>query len=148
MGIGANTRGGYIPPTAQPPIINTVAIAQNQWYDVWTGGAVAAGAGSIKKNIRLIGLSTVQAVGNETIEIRVIADNLDETPTRAATAGTIYYLYWTEDPADAKALTFNNSSYAPSRAFMLEAKKMQLMYRKTTAVGANNNTLKVIFAQW
>ena len=91
-----STRGSgirqVIPPKLQSVIRNPFAFTQNQWYDAWTGTACAAGAGSTKANCRIHFISFDQATNNETIQIRIIADLLDQTAQIDATAGTDYYL--------------------------------------------------------
>ena len=126
----------------QAVIRNSDPITQNQWYDAWDGSAVAAGAGSVKKNVRLKSLSLDQATANEDIEIRIIADELDETLTQTAVADTNYFLAVEQDPDGLVALELVTTQQNP--AFVLEARNLQIMYRKTTAAGGNDTNLKVI----
>ena len=122
---------------------NSDPITQNQWYDAFDGSAVAAGAGQVVRNARLQGLSLDQAVANEDIEIRIIADDLDETITQTAVAGTNYYLILDNDP-DTLVMLALDTTQRTYDSFLLEARNLQIMYRKTTAAGANDTNLKII----
>lgn len=136
-------------PRQQAVIRRSAALVQNQWYDLWTGGAVAAGAGSIIRNVRIILISLDQAVANETIELRIIADGIDETCSQIAVAGNNYTIVKDESP-DAPTLFgwIAAASYAMSMSFSFEVRACRIMYRKTTAAGANATTIKCIYALW
>lgn len=138
-------------PQVQALIRRTGAVTQNQWYDALdvttdrtSHVACAAGAGVIVRNVRLIGLTLDQATANEDLEIRIIADNVDDTLAQTAVAGTDYYVISGGDPDITTFVTFSTIYLA----LLVECRKLQIMYRKTTAAGANDTTVKVMFALW
>lgn len=131
----------------QAVIRRATALTQNQWYDGWDGSAVDAGEGSVKKNAKIINLTIDQATANEDLEVRIIADNFDETPTFTCVAGTDYEIQVSTDPDATGGLKFSATIESLGRSFMLEARSLQIMYRKTTAAGANNTAIKIIYSQ-
>lgn len=122
-------------------------ITQNQWYDAWDSSAVAAGAGSAQLNVRLLSITLDQAIANEDIEMRIIADDLDETITVTAVAGTDYEVRFIDDPDVATILDFDTTLNLAERGFLLEARSLQIMFRKTSAAGGNDTVVKIIYEQ-
>lgn len=135
-------------PALKPTAKFSSAITQNQWYDAWTGLACAAGAGSAKKLVRIISIGFEQAVANEDLELRIIADGQDETISQTAVAGTNYFIRHDDNPDDAVFFTKSSAAAAQNRAFLCDAVSVQIMYRKTSNNGANNTTIKIIYGQW
>lgn len=136
-----------LPPVLQATIRRAVAITQNQWYDLWTGLACAAGAGSSKKNVRVYHLGFGQATAGETIEVRIIADNIDETIAQAVAAGAYYTIFKECAPTNALFFLWDlvANDLAKYQAFNFEARNLQIMYRKTTAAGANVTSVKITY---
>lgn len=136
-------------PALKSLIRRSGAITQNQWYDLWTGTAVSTGAGSIKERVNVAGLSFEQATAGETIELRIIADEVDETISQVAVAGTNYYVYVVTDPDVTTVFKLTTTDFKTYMSFiMFSARNLQIMYRKTTANGANATTVKVIYSQY
>lgn len=150
--LGGFTKG-FLVPKQQAMIRKSFAITQNQWYDAFTGATepasqCAAGAGAVQVNTRLIGFSFDQRTTGEDIEVRIIADDLDETFTVAAVAGTNYVAFMTNDPDNAYTVGFTATEAGTYRAYMLEARKLQIMYRKTSAAGVGVFLVKALIAKW
>lgn len=136
------------PPRLQALIVRSAALTQNQWYDAWTGLACAAGAGTSKQNVKILCIGLFQAVADETLVIRIIADNLDETLTQAAVAGTNYTIARRGNPDVPTLFTIETTEHTPYSSELLSAGNVKIMYRKTTAAGANNSTIRVAHALW
>lgn len=135
--------GARIQFPAQQAILRfSAAITQNQWYDAFTGLACAAGAGSVKKNCSCSSISLDQATANEDLEVRLIIDDLDETLTQAATAATNYYVRKSGSPDTLALLFISTSDTSNDGLVMIAGRSVQIMYRKTSATGANNTTIK------
>ncbi len=134
-----------LPPVPEMQAVASIsaALTQNQWYDLWTGLACDAGAGSIKKNVELIMIGAYQETANETLEVRVIADDFDSTADLAVTHSTAYTIITHYNGA----LVFETGFLNMFRYITCKARSLQIMIRKTTATGANPTNCHVLHAQ-
>ena len=123
------------------------AITQNQWYDVWTGSACSAGAGSKKCNVKVYGITFLQATAQEDLEVRIIADDVDETIAQTAAAGTAYFIGRSNSVADGNHFRSSTSALLDYGSGEFECRSLQVMFRKTTAAGANDSAIKVLYGE-
>lgn len=142
-------RSGIFPTMFRTPAYINAAMVQNQWYDVWTGLACAAGAGSIRNNVRVICMSFTQSIANETIELRFIVDEDDSTLTQVAVAATPYFLVKkAEGTFDDDPFFLTNIDVPQYLTFLFDARSCQLMVRKTSNAGANACRVKVLWGSF
>lgn len=135
-----NIRKITFTPKHQPDsAIAQAAPVQNTWYTVLAE----------TKNARIYTINYVVADTNETIETRLTIDGNTLVNSRAATAGTIYYI--TLNPfanTSSGPISSTSTDPTPSRAFLVEGQSVKVEIRKTTAAGAGTLSCCVVHAKW
>ena len=113
-------------------ILNQAGAVQNTWYPVLA---------ATNRYTRIMALTFVITVANETLEVEITVDGRAIVCTMAAVFGTIYQPYWVSAAAD----TLGGIAVA-STGFTITGHNISVRARKTTATGAGALQARVEYA--
>jgi len=142
--MSAKTPTKYVPKLQPDAFVDQAAPVQNTWYP-WSIAGVDLGT---KKNVVVYAVLPQVQTANETLEVRLYCDDLPvKTGAGSCTAGTAYYVYLASstggDPIIGSSRGTLGLQYTP-----IWLRKFSCGIRKTTATGAGNLQLRVIYGKW
>mgnify|MGYP001341809931 CR=1 FL=1 len=131
-------------PKMQPECVYDAALTQNLWYDLFA----LHNLDSVQKYVRVYGIAILQDTANETFEVEITDDAGVTVCSFTLVAGTGYGVGLTEDADDTDVRYGIFAGCNRYRSQLLESRVFGLRFRKTSAAGANNTAIKLVWAKW
>ena len=123
-----------VPELQSDAVLTQAAPVQNTWYTIL----------DTTKNARIHSIAFIVADTDETLELKITADDLTSTITKASTADTYYML--TRYPHLANFYPASATHY--TAALLFEARSVKIEIRKTSAAGVGTITGRVKYGKW